>query len=109
MARGTTMVRDGAIRYGYGATRYATLFRDNNGSLPPDRVREPIKFKLKFNNSRSGARSVQGFIYLTPRLARRRPGTRAVRRGGGSGPPSKETWAPLFWPALTWRRGGGWT
>ncbi len=41
------MVRDGAIRYGYGATRYDTLVRDNNGSLPPDRVREPIKFKLK--------------------------------------------------------------
>ena len=35
------------IRYGYGATRYDTLVRDNDGSLPPDRVREPIKFKLK--------------------------------------------------------------
>ena len=34
------------IRYGYGATRYDTLVRDNDGSLPPDRVREPIKFKL---------------------------------------------------------------
>ena len=32
------------IRYGYGATRYDTLVRDNDGSLPPDRVREPIKF-----------------------------------------------------------------
>ena len=32
------------IRYGYGATRYDTLARDNNGSPPPDRVREPIKF-----------------------------------------------------------------
>ena len=31
------------IRYGYGATRYDTLARDNNGSPPPDRVREPIK------------------------------------------------------------------
>ena len=30
------------IRYGYGATRYDTLARDNNGSPPPDRVREPI-------------------------------------------------------------------
>ena len=34
------------IRYGYGATRYGTLARDSDGSLPPDRVREPIKFKL---------------------------------------------------------------
>ena len=32
------------LRYGYGATRYDTLVRDNDGSLPPDRVREPIKF-----------------------------------------------------------------
>ena len=31
------------IRYGYGATRYDTLVHDNDGSLPPDRVREPIK------------------------------------------------------------------
>ena len=37
------------IRYGYGATRYDTLARDNNGSPPPDRVREPIKLKLKIN------------------------------------------------------------
>ena len=36
------------IRYGYGATRYDKLVRDSDGSLPPDRVREPIKFKLKF-------------------------------------------------------------
>ena len=53
MARETTMVRDGAIRYGYGATRYDTLVRDNNGSLPPDRVREPIKLlnlSLNYNN-----------------------------------------------------------
>ena len=35
------------IRYGYGATRYDTLVRDNDGSLPPDRIRETIKFKLK--------------------------------------------------------------
>ena len=35
------------IRYGYSATRYDTLVRDNDGSLPPDRVREPIKFKLQ--------------------------------------------------------------
>ena len=34
------------IRYGYGATRYDTLVRDNDGSLPPDRVREPIKLHL---------------------------------------------------------------
>ena len=34
------------IRYGYSAARYDTLVRDNDGSLPPDRVREPIKFKL---------------------------------------------------------------
>ena len=34
------------IRYGYDATRYDTLVRDNDGSLPPDRVREPIKFNL---------------------------------------------------------------
>ena len=34
------------IRYGYGATRYDTLVRDNDGSLPPDRVREPIIFYL---------------------------------------------------------------
>ena len=62
--------------------------------------------------SRSGARSVQGFIYLTPRLGRARPGTRAGR-GGGPGLRAKETWAPLFWPPLTshyphletWRRG----
>ena len=32
------------IRYGYGATRYDTLVRDSDGSLPPDRVRESIKF-----------------------------------------------------------------
>ena len=32
-----------SIRCGYGATRYDTLVRDNDGSLPPDRVREPIK------------------------------------------------------------------
>jgi len=44
------------IRYGYGATRYDTLVRDNkhcdalvaqsdnDGSLLPDRVREPIRF-----------------------------------------------------------------
>ena len=38
------------IRYGYGATRYDTLVRDNDGSLPPDRVREPIKFKLKLQS-----------------------------------------------------------
>ena len=40
------------IRYGYGATRYDTLARDNDGSLPPDRVREPIKFylSLKYYN-----------------------------------------------------------
>ena len=36
------------IRYGYDATRYDTLVRDNDGSLRPDRVREPIKFNLKF-------------------------------------------------------------
>ena len=38
------------IRYGYGATRYDKLVRDSDGSLPPDRVREPIKlwyFKIK--------------------------------------------------------------
>ena len=34
------------IRYGYDATRYGTLVRDSDGSLPPDRVREPIKFSL---------------------------------------------------------------
>ena len=34
------------IRYAHDATRYDTLVRDNVGSLPPDRVREPIKFKL---------------------------------------------------------------
>ena len=28
----------------YGAIRYDTLFGDNDGSLPPDRVREPIKY-----------------------------------------------------------------
>ena len=33
-------------RCGYDATRCDTLVRDNDGSLPPDRVREPIKFKL---------------------------------------------------------------
>ena len=38
------------IRYGYGATRYDTLVRDNDGSLPPDRVREPIKFSLDYNH-----------------------------------------------------------
>ena len=31
------------IRYGYGATRYDTLVRDSDDSLPPDRVRETIK------------------------------------------------------------------
>ena len=36
------------IRYGYGATRYDTLVRDNDGSLPPDRVREPINFLYLF-------------------------------------------------------------
>ena len=35
------------IRYGYDATRYDTLVRDNDGSLPPDRVREPIKFIMR--------------------------------------------------------------
>ena len=35
------------IRYRYDATRYDTLVRDNDGSLSPDRVREPIKFKLQ--------------------------------------------------------------
>ena len=35
------------IRYGYDAKRYDTQIRDNDGSPPPDRVREPIKFKLK--------------------------------------------------------------
>ena len=38
------------LRYGYGTNtvrqRYDTLVRDNHGSLPPDRVREPIKFNL---------------------------------------------------------------
>ena len=37
------------IRYGYGATRYDKLVRDSDGSLPPDRVREPIKFKFKID------------------------------------------------------------
>ena len=78
------------IRYGYGATRYDTLVRDNDGSLPPDRVREPIK-----STSRSGARSVQGFIYLTPRLRGPRPGTRAGR-GGEILRRARKTWAPLF-------------
>ena len=32
------------IRYGYDATRYDAPVRDNDGSLSPDRVREPIKF-----------------------------------------------------------------
>ena len=42
-----TMVRETIrIRYGYDATRYDTPVRDNDGSLPPDRVREPIKFKI---------------------------------------------------------------
>ena len=39
------------IRYGNDATRYDTLVRDNDGSLSPDRVREPIKFKLSLNLS----------------------------------------------------------
>ena len=34
------------IRYRYGATRYDTLVRDNDGSLPPDRVRKLIKFQI---------------------------------------------------------------
>ena len=40
------------IRYGYGTdtvrhdTRYDTLARDDNGSPPPDRVREPIKWAV---------------------------------------------------------------
>ena len=42
-------VTDTERRYGYDATRYDKLIRDNDGSLPPDRVREPIKFKLKIN------------------------------------------------------------
>ena len=33
------------IRYGYDATRYDTLVRDNDGSLPPDRVREPTSLR----------------------------------------------------------------
>ena len=36
------------IRYGNDATRYDALVRDNDGSLSPDRVREPIKFKLNY-------------------------------------------------------------
>ncbi len=36
------------IRYGYDATRYDALVRDNDGSLPPDRFREPIKSVIVF-------------------------------------------------------------
>ena len=62
--------------------------------------------------SRSGARSVQGFIYLTPRLGLRGPRTRAGP-GGEILRRARKTWAPLIWLSLTshyphletWRHG----
>ena len=46
------------IRYGYGATRYDTLVRDSDDSLPPDRVRETIKLILNKRMFPSGGTPV---------------------------------------------------